>query len=95
MVHMINNIYLTRFVNHKQRYLQICYTKTLFDDIFLVEVMFGAIKNLKPTGIKTYYFDTYEGAIHYFRKYIKQKMVKGYNRTSKLKSFPKGTLCKL
>ena len=73
-----NNLYLTRFVNNKERYIKVNYSKTLFDDIYLVQIIFGAKSNLKPTGIKIYYFYSLNDAIDYFNKYLKIKYKKGY-----------------
>ena len=78
MLNIENSVYLTRVVDNKQRYLKIHYTKTLFDNIFLVTVVFGATRNLKPTGVKKYYFATYDDMIKYFKQYIKSKRAKGY-----------------
>jgi hypothetical protein len=73
-----NNIYLTRFVNNNERYLKVNYSKTLFDDIYMVVVIYGSKRNLKPTGIKKYFFNTLDDTIEYFNKYIEIKYKKGY-----------------
>ena len=73
-----NNLYLTRFVNNNERYLKINYSKTLFDDIYIVIVIYGAKKNLRPTGIKKHFFSTLEAAIDYYKKYVDVKYGRGY-----------------
>ncbi len=52
----MNQIYLTRVVNNRARYLKIEYGKTLFDDLFLLKRSYGSVKNSKPTGEKKIYF---------------------------------------
>ena len=59
MLNIENSVYLTRVVDNKQRYLKIHYTKTLFDNIFLITVVFGATRNLKPTGDKGGHYSTF------------------------------------
>ena len=78
MSNIKNNLYLTRFVNNNERYLKINYSKTLFDDIYLVQSIFGANRNLRPTGIKKHFFTTLEAAIDYFNKYTELKYRRGY-----------------
>ena len=41
-------------------------------------VIYGAKRNLKPTGIKKYFFTTLEAAIYYFNKYVEVKYGRGY-----------------
>ena len=52
----MNQIYLTRVVNNRARYLKIEYGKTLFDDLFLLKKSYGSVKNSKATGEKKIYF---------------------------------------
>ena len=73
-----NNLYLTRFVNNNERYLKINYSKTLFDDIYIVIITYGAKRNLKPTGIKKHFFSTLADAVKYFNKYVEVKYGRGY-----------------
>jgi len=78
MSNIKNNLYLTRFVNNNERYLKINYSKTLFDNIYIVMITYGAKRNLRPTGIKKYYFCTLDDALSYFNKYVKVKYRRGY-----------------
>ena len=71
--------YLTRVVDGKTRYLKVEFLKTLFDDIFLVEKVYGSIKNSKPTGKKKNIFYNKEEAIKHFKRYIEMKIDKGYS----------------
>ena len=70
--------YLTRVVNGRTRYLKVEFLQTLFNSIFLVEKVYGSIKNSKPTGKKKNIFYSKDEAIKYFKRYIEMKIDKGY-----------------
>ncbi len=73
------SIYLTRVVNGRTRYLKVEFLKTLFDNMFLVEKVYGSIQNSKPTGRKRNIFYSRDEAIKYFNKYIEIKIIRGYS----------------
>ena len=72
--------YLTRVVDGRTRYLRVEFLRTLFDDMFLVEKVYGSIKNSKPTGIKKNIFYNKDEAIKYFKRYIEMKIDRGYSK---------------
>lgn len=74
----MNQIYLTRVVNNRARYLKIEYGKTLFDDLFLLKRSYGSVKNSKPTGEKKDIFYSLSELKKYLDSYLKMKIKKGY-----------------
>lgn len=69
---------LKRTVNNNVRYLKLSIYPTLFDDLFLVEKVYGSVKNKKPTGVIKSFFRSYNEANIDLNKYIATKIKKGY-----------------
>ena len=68
---------LKRKVNKNIRYIKLDIYKTLFK-LYMVEQIFGSVKNNKPTGIIKKFFNTFSEAKNYFIRYVNLKIKKGY-----------------
>ncbi|MDX4028344.1 WGR domain-containing protein [Aliarcobacter skirrowii] len=71
------SILLTRIVNDKERYYKLNIEFNLFEE-YLVENIYGSVKNKTPTGVIQKIFITKKEAINYVKKTIEKKIKKGY-----------------
>jgi len=74
----MRQIILKRKVNENIRYLKIDLYKTLFNHLYMVEQVYGSVKNKAPTGRTKKFFSSYDDAIKYLNKYILIKQRRGY-----------------